>query len=141
MHNVAKARWEAVPMAYLLDNRERRRYERIPASFVCHLRQASDPVPDSMVVNAITRDISLLGVFVESNETWEEGETVEIELLFPRSGARVTVTGMVRWCRLGKPRGIGIEFIKVETQDKDRIKQYIEWLSENQYTAEMEVQP
>lgn len=94
-----------------------------------------------MVVNAITRDISPLGVFVESNETWEEGETVEIELLFPRSGARVTVTGMVRWCRPGNPRGIGIEFIKVETQDKDRIKQYIEWLSENPYTTEMEMQP
>ena len=111
-------------MTFLTNNEDKRRYERIPASMVCELRNGSDP---AQAMESTVRNLSPMGVFIESLDDYELGQTVELALELPRSGVRLSIVGCVRWCKESEPRGIGIEFIRVDADDEERIKKYVEW--------------
>lgn len=84
---------------------------------VSHFRKAPEQ-------QAVTSDLSLGGVFIQTELSFRRDEVVEFDLV-PPGGQRLSITGIVRWNKLDQPRGVGIEFIKVTTPDKKKLQAYI----------------
>ena len=98
---------------------------------VCRLRKQDAPESTQEPTEFAVVNFSRIGVFIETPESFEKGEVVELELVLPTSGARLSTLASVRWCKLTEPRGIGLELIQVEIEDKERIDRYIEWQLKN----------
>ena len=118
-------------MPYFRDAQDKRRYERVPGSMVCRLRKPDAPQSTQKFSASAVINFSRIGVFIETPESFEKGEVVELELVLPTSGARLSTLASVRWCKQTEPRGVGLELIEVEIEDRERIEHYIEWQLKN----------
>ena len=116
-------------MSYLQDLKEKRRYERVPASLVCRLRKRDESASGAEGVESTLNNLSRVGVFIETHGLYEKGDIVEFDLELPRSGVQLSIVGSVRWCRPSGPKGIGVEFILAKTGDLERIDEYLDWHS------------
>lgn len=102
---------------------DRRRFRRVPTDLIAHFRRGGE---ESKVM---VSNMSLGGIFVETKMLFEDGETVEFDLMLPaeKHGAsvKVHVTGAVSWTRKNDPSGIGVEIKCIAVQDKLEFHRYM----------------
>jgi c-di-GMP-binding flagellar brake protein YcgR len=74
-------------------------------------------------------DFSKEGVGVLSNEAFEEGENVEMELMIPGDNVPVILQGEVAWAKSPFEESVkyksGVKFKNMTNGDKSRILEYI----------------
>lgn len=99
--------------------RSDRRYERRVAISIAH---------DGESFSAYTRNISLGGVFVESDRSLPFGARVSLDFRIPTQGEAVLVDGQVRWLEMeeGHVRGIGIRFEGLRARDVWALNKFFE---------------
>ena len=102
-----------------MEGPDRRRFPRVPTDAVTRLRKTKLP-PSSPTVDGQVKNISMGGVFIETDRSFSEGDGVEFEMSLKLlgKGRSVTVEGVVRWVQSKYPRGVGVEFTKVAAPDK-----------------------
>jgi uncharacterized protein (TIGR02266 family) len=88
---------------------EKRQYRRAPIMLKVRYRAAQDFLAD------YTENVSEGGVFVATEEKFEEGTELDFEISFPGLLDPIPLRGVVKWCRPHRspeePAGIGIQFL------------------------------
>jgi uncharacterized protein (TIGR02266 family) len=99
--------------------RSDRRYER---------RVAIDVVYEGTTFSSHTRNISLGGVFIESEGGLPFGARVSLRFRIPTQSDPVAVEGHVRWLEAedGQVRGIGIRFDGLRARDVWALNKFFE---------------
>ncbi len=79
-------------------------------------------------VSGMTRNISLGGVFVESEHRFAFGARVSVRFSIPTQEEPVEVEGHVRWTEAeeGVPRGFGIQFEGLRARDVWALNKFFE---------------
>mgnify|MGYP006295608957 CR=1 FL=1 len=95
------------------DNKDNRKYPRIEKEVIVELKKLDSDQKD-ILRKGITKNISLGGAFIETRDTMEEGDEVQIKLRIPEKERELTVEGVVRWTTGDDPPGIGVEYTNVE---------------------------
>ena len=94
---------------------ESRKYPRLAASQIVHLRKASQ-VGSDFPFKGVVENISLGGAFIEEIPPWQpcsEGTLVEFDVHLPNHSKDISVVAVVRrWETMKKPNGIGVEFVR-----------------------------
>ncbi|MDT8316752.1 MAG: response regulator [bacterium] len=87
---------------------------------------------DNKLIKGYIHDLSDGGIFVESRETLEAGTTLDIEFTVPGNDKLIKAQGEVRWgiddpakCSIDNIPGMGIQFLKISTESKRLISDYI----------------
>ena len=80
------------------------------------------------------KDISKRGVFVETDEPFETGSFIVMDLTLPGdetvAASIVSVAGVVRWRKNESPCGIGIEILQISDFDRVRLETYLDYFAE-----------
>lgn len=102
---------------------DRRRETREPVVLVVDYDGADDLVGD------YTENLSTGGTFIHTERELEVGTEVQLILSFPGLVHPIPIDGQVRWAR-GSERadggqGIGIEFVRMDTDSRARLEQVI----------------
>ena len=99
--------------------RSDRRYER---------RVAIDFTHEGTVHAAHTRNISLGGVFIDTDQTLPFGAKVQLKFRVPTQSEPVEVSGQVRWLEMDEGRlcGIGIRFEGLRARDVWALNKFFE---------------
>ena len=99
--------------------RSDRRYER---------RVAIDVVYEGSTFGAHTRNISLGGVFIETESGLPFGARVVMKFRVPTQHEQIEVDGQVRWLEMeeGHVRGIGIRFEGLRARDVWALNKFFE---------------
>jgi uncharacterized protein (TIGR02266 family) len=99
--------------------RSDRRYERrVPIEFG----------HDGTSFNAATRNISLGGVFIETDQTLPFGARIAMKFHIPTQTEIIEVEGQVRWLEMeeGRLRGIGVRFEGLRARDVWALNKFFE---------------
>lgn len=96
-----------------------RRYER---------RVAIDVTHDTASFSGLTRNISLGGVFIDTDRALPFGAKVTLKFRIPTQSEPVEVDGQVRWVEMdeGQVRGIGVRFEGLRARDVWALNKYFE---------------
>ena len=68
-------------------------------------------------------DISIGGVFIETNEKFTLGQKVELNFALPNQSKPYKLTGTISW---GSPRGFGMKFDGVPAQQGQILRSFVE---------------
>jgi Tfp pilus assembly protein PilZ len=68
-------------------------------------------------------DISIGGVFIETNEKFTIGQKVELNFTLPGHSKPFKLTGTISW---GSPRGFGMKFDGVPAQQGEILRSFVE---------------
>lgn len=102
---------------------EKRRYLRLNKPL-----EIEYTLPDSDKINkAVTKDISAIGLRFAANEKLRKDLNLEIKLKLPNTQNPVHVYGRVAWIKKedGASFDTGIEFIKIEEDNKNTFLKYL----------------
>jgi uncharacterized protein (TIGR02266 family) len=107
---------EALPVEH---RRSDRRYER---------RVPIDVSYEGSSFSGHTRNISLGGVFIETDRTLPFGARVGLSFRVPTQAEPIEVGGQVRWLEMdeGRLRGIGVRFEGLRARDVWALNKYFE---------------
>jgi uncharacterized protein (TIGR02266 family) len=99
--------------------RSDRRYDR---------RLSIDFVHEGTTYSGHTRNISLGGVFIETEHTLPFGARVSLRFRVPTQSDPVEVNGQVRWLETEEqqPRGIGVRFEGLRARDVWALNKFFE---------------
>jgi len=78
---------------------------------------------------AATGNVSQGGMFIQTEEVFAAGQTVEVELSFPGLLERQLVTGIVAWCRKAsgtEPAGIGVAVTEAEQERQPLLRDLVD---------------
>ncbi len=105
-------------------DKEKRHFPRIPGKLVANLRKVGKKRDTERM---FVQNMSLGGVFIETSMDLREGDYIwfDIHLPEPRHNQKVSVEAVVRWRKNSEPKGIGVEYTRVSTQDKKKIETVI----------------
>ena len=107
---------------------ERRKYPRIPATFVLNYRIKE--IPDDYDLTQ-SRNVSQGGILITTNRYFEKNVYLEITISFPFLPGKVKLTGEVVSCR-EKVKGLiydtRIKFVNLDPSLSERIGEYIQRL-------------
>src|SRR5262245_16547846 len=103
---------------------DRRRETREPVVLVVDYDGADDLIGD------YTENLSAGGTFIHTERELDIGTEVQLVLSFPGLVHAIPIDGVVRWTRRpetedGEP-GIGIEFVRMDDEARQRLEQVIE---------------
>lgn len=104
--------------------RSDRRYERrVPIDFT----------HEGASYTAMTRNISLGGVFIDTDQTLPFGARLELKFKVPTQAETIEVEGQVRWLEMeeGRLRGIGVRFEGLRARDVWALNKFFEQPLEN----------
>ena len=78
--------------------------------------------------SAHTRNISLGGVFIETEQTLPFGARVTMKFRIPTQAEPIDVEGQVRWLEMdeGRLRGLGVRFEGLRARDVWALNKYFE---------------
>ena len=107
---------EDIPMD---EQPEQRRYPRMPLEVIASLRRVDGGKFD-LPTEAIAKDISRGGVFIETDDRFEIGSFVGFDVRLHEDEEVSSIIGLVRWRNQRPPEGIGVEIVMVEQTDKRR---------------------
>ncbi len=102
---------------------DRRREHREPVVLVVDYDGADDLVGD------YTENLSTGGTFIHTERELDAGTEVQLVLSFPGLVHPIPIDGVVRWGRGehdGDEPGIGIEFVRMDTEARARLEQVID---------------
>jgi len=68
-------------------------------------------------------DISIGGVFIETNEKFTIGQEIVLSFTLPNYQKPFKLTGTISW---GSPRGFGVKFDKIPLQQGEILKSFVE---------------
>jgi len=99
--------------------RSDRRYER---------RVAIDFTHEGSSFSSYTRNISLGGVFIETDQMLPFGAHVALKFKVPTQAETIEVDGQVRWLEMdeGRLRGLGVRFEGLRARDVWALNKYFE---------------
>ena len=94
------------------EDRQKRRAQRVPTHLSGRMKA---PMPEERWSGggSAIQDISVRGVFIETQAPLLVGDEVTFEMTLPESQQSVEIVGIVRWTRTDDPRGVGVEFLEV----------------------------
>lgn len=102
---------------------DRRRETREPVVLMVDYDGAEDLIGD------YTENLSTGGTFIHTDRVLEAGTAVQLVLSFPGLVRPIPIDGQVRWARGGEAegegRGIGIEFVRMDEDARDRLEHVI----------------
>jgi len=109
------------------DPRLFRKYDRVPKKF-----KVTYTSPKAFV-DSYLFDIGKGGVFIKTNNPLKRGEKISLKISLPDGKKELEVLGQVAWSSekkhrtlLGKyPPGMGITFLNISVEDKERIQQVL----------------
>jgi uncharacterized protein (TIGR02266 family) len=99
--------------------RSDRRYERrVPIDFT----------HEGASFSSHTRNISLGGVFIETDQTFPFGARLGLKFRVPTQAESIEVEGQVRWLEMeeGRLRGIGVRFEGLRARDVWALNKFFE---------------
>ena len=99
---------------------ERRKYPRVQAHLVMGIR-----LSELRTAEALLRNVSLGGAFIETRSHFEPGDQVELTLELPGDTRQRLILAIVRWCWQVPPLGVGVEFIRANPSDLHALQEYI----------------
>ena len=96
------------------------------------IRKLRMKVGDRML-ETLTIDVGLRGVFAEWAETLAIDERVEVEFTLPQNELPVTAVCRVAWChqpgtgptKRPLPPGLGLEFVEISEAARERVRNHI----------------
>jgi Tfp pilus assembly protein PilZ len=68
-------------------------------------------------------DISIGGVFIETNETFTLGQEIVLNFALPHYQKPFKLNGKISW---GSPRGFGVKFDQIPAQQGEILKSFVE---------------
>ena len=68
-------------------------------------------------------DISIGGVFVETNEKFTLGQKIVLNFTLPNNKKPFKLTGTISW---GSPRGFGVKFDEIPVQQGEMLRSFVE---------------
>ena len=68
-------------------------------------------------------DISIGGVFIETNETFTLGQEIVLNFALPHYQKPFKLSGKISW---GSPRGFGVKFDQIPVQQGEILKSFVE---------------
>lgn len=85
---------------------------------------------NNKVYKIITKDISAFGVRFATTEKMQEGSGLELTLRLPNVPNPVHASGRIAWSKKVSPEGnapfdVGIEFVKIEEDNKNTFLKYL----------------
>jgi hypothetical protein len=98
---------------------ERRKSPRISKELVVHLRKATAIEARKQY----TRNISGGGAFIEDPRDLQPGDLVDLRLTVPEGN--LDIVGVVRWRRDEEPRGVGVDFLRAASDDRESLNNFI----------------
>lgn len=108
---------------------EKRKHPRLSTDLVTRLRLSRISRQAEASLLRRIKDISLGGVFIETDAPFPLGTIVEFEFELPVLAHRIQAKGIVRWSSAGGGdagrRGIGVEFLSIAVRDAEAIVNYI----------------
>ncbi len=73
-----------------------------------------------------TRDISVGGIFLMTDEVFSVGQLLELDVVHPRTGASFPVRGAIRWQGEKSARpGVGVELIEMNEAQRDAFWKFV----------------
>ena len=73
-----------------------------------------------------TRDVSVGGIFLMTEEEFSIGQLLELDVVHPRTGSSFPVRGAIRWRgRKGVRTGVGIELIEMDEDQRDAFWKFV----------------
>lgn len=116
---------------------ERRKYIRISDSLIISYRALNAFLRSG----SRTKDISQTGICLPIPQRLEPGALLELEIHLREFEKTIVVTGKVVWIKERKnaqfPFEAGIEFIKIDPSDRDKIFSYINEKLKNNTSTEV----
>jgi len=105
---------------------ERRRHIRL----VTPLNVTYAVAGNDKIVKVVSKDISAVGVRFETKEKIDKGSIVELTLELPKASNPVHARGKLVWLKRvsledGSPYEAGVEFIKIEEDNKNTFLKYL----------------
>ena len=106
---------------------ERRVYDRVPKDFDVRYSSAEGEVSSNL------SDIGLGGAFINADPPLATGACFNLRIQLPDGGKEIEVTSEVVWTRAKEgitakgraPAGMGIKFLNLSPQDKERIRRVL----------------
>lgn len=104
-----------------------RKYIRVEIDSISNIKRQAISKQFENELKAKILNISMGGIYIETNQPLPEGTLFEFEFKLPDSNKIVKSKGMVTWItKKNNQSCMGIKFIKVSTTDKKAIIAYIE---------------
>jgi len=97
-----------------------RRTPRVPLQKAVEFSSDSDEVPVRM--EGVARDISLGGMFVETQSPCGQGERITIHLTLPEGRHEFSLPAIVRWT---SKDGMGVQFGSLGARDTHEITTFV----------------
>ena len=73
-----------------------------------------------------TRDISVGGIFLMTEQDFSVGQLLELDVVHPRTGASFPVRGAIRWRgEKAAGKGVGIELIEMDEDQRDAFWKFV----------------
>ena len=96
-----------------------REFPRVPINQIATLKIANDGEA-KQYEDAVMRDMSSKGVFLETVVEYHEDDIVSFTLMLQNGYFDVIAEGIVRWCKRGDPKGIGVEFLSFKLEEREK---------------------
>jgi uncharacterized protein (TIGR02266 family) len=104
-----------------------RKYIRVEIDSISNIKRQAISKQFEEELKAKVLNISTGGIYVETNHPLPEGTLFEFEFKLPDSKTVIKAKGMITWVsRKMNSSGMGIKFIKISTENKKAIIDYIE---------------
>jgi uncharacterized protein (TIGR02266 family) len=106
----------------LVQEKVRRRKPRAARTFSLAFRDQKS------LVKATSLDINGLGVFIKTDKPLDEGARFNLRLMLPGEKEPLRIGCEVAWCRITtndpetSPRGMGVQFIQITSEDRRRLE-------------------
>lgn len=97
-----------------------RRTARVPLQKAVEFQSETDEVPVRM--EAVARDISLGGMFLETEVPCAEGERIVVHLTLPEGRREMSLPAVVRWTARD---GMGVQFGSLGARDTHEITTFV----------------
>jgi uncharacterized protein (TIGR02266 family) len=110
---------------------ERRRFERAPITARVEYELTNASSGPSRVRKEMA-NISTGGMFIKTEERLRAGTRMVVRFELPN---RHRVIAVSRVCYLKRGRGVGVEFLSLDEEDRDEIEAYIAILKQSQTSA------
>jgi uncharacterized protein (TIGR02266 family) len=108
-------------------NRNVRRWLRLPLAVEVRVRDADDPVGGEIMFDAV--DISAGGAFLRSDYLLEKGDRLDVSFTLPEAKQRITARAQVVWVaktrRTKGEAGMGIEFVDLSEAERAAITEFV----------------
>ena len=110
----------------MADGSNKRKYKRLPSSMSACVRKVKVSPHDLDEIRLVIKNISMGGVFIETMVPFDIDTVLRVSFALPGSDREVQALGIVRWVSNTRDmRGMGVQFLKVTTEDKDAIKEHV----------------